>query len=207
MHTQRRAKFMMAGGIESLALVITLLLVLPATQPGRIATEAQPEPGDMEFLGMEEEMPGEIAVAEEAPPPSPFTGDPFEPSRPNPFQAGAGVDIEALENIITTATTYGPTWHQMPLASRMSVGMPQRGPKPEAEPAPKPEEQKFVRLSSILWTAGKPLAVYETGDGKSGNVQPGDSVDNWLVEQIGQDYALVRNTVTGECRRVPLKTQ
>ncbi len=203
MHTQRRAKFMMAGGIESLALVITLLLVLPATQPGRIATQAQPEPGDMEMSGMEEEMPEEMAVAEEVPPSSPFTGDPFEPSRPNPFQAGAGVDIEALENIITTATTYGPPWHRMPISAQMSLGAPQRGPEPEAEPAP----AKSMRISSILWTAGKPLATYETPEGKSGSVQPGDIVDNWVVEQIGQDYALVRDTMTGEYRRVPLKSK
>ena len=203
MHTQRGVKFMMAGGIGTFALAITLLFVLPATQPGRIASQAQPEPGKVAMPGVNELVLPELPGAEEAPTPSSFTGDPLEPSRPNPFQAGAGLDIEAIESITTAATTYGPAWDGMPIATRMSLGAPQRGPEPKAEPVPKPS----MRISSVMWTASKPLATYETADGKTGSVQPGDIVDNWVVEQIGQDYALVRNTMTGECRRAPLKTK
>jgi len=211
-HTQRIAKFMMAGGAGALTLAITVLLlfVLPATNPGSISSQAQPEPseemGEPAPMPEGEEMGGEM-MGEAAPAPSDFTGEPFEAWRPNPFLAGAGVEIESIEGMTTTATRYGPDWYQLPIAARLSMAACQRGPELAAEPAPKPEEEKFMRISSILWTAGKPLAIYETADGKTGSVQPGDIVDNWMVEQIGQDYAMMRNVISGEYRRVPLKSK
>lgn len=225
MDTPRRAKFMIAGraGALFVALVVLLLFVLPATRTGSVSTQAQPEPrppeemregarGRMPSEGMYmpqagQRMAGRGAEKAEAPTPSEFAGDPFEPSRPNPFQAGAGVEIEAIETIKTRITRYGPDWQQMPLASRVGLIATKRPPELEAEAAPKPKEKKFMRISSILWMAGRPLAIYEMAGGETGSIQPGDIIDNWLAQQIGQDYALMKHIVSGETRRVPLKTK
>ena len=148
-------------------------------------------------MGMEEEIPAVNL----------FAGDPFESARPNPFQAGAGVELEAIENIKMAATSYGLDWARVALASRVSLVAPDRRPEREAEEVPEPGKQRFMRVSSILWTAGKPLAIFETADGRTGSVQPGDIVNDWLVEQIGQDFVLVRNVISGACRRVLLKSK
>ena len=211
MHTKRKAKFMIAGGVGSLVVAITLLLlVLPATNPGSISSQAQPpEPGggrpEMPVLGMP--SMGGMGFEEEVAEVSEFAGDPFESSRPNPFQARAGVELEAIENIKMAATTYGPNWAEVALASRIGLVPPDRRPERKAEGVPEPGEKEFMRISGVLWTAGKPLAIFETADGGTGSVRPGDVVDDWLVEQIGQDYVLVRNMISGVCQRVLLKTR
>jgi len=140
-----------------------------------------------------------------APPESVFEGDPFESSRPNPFSSGLGVTAGTM--MVGVGTKYGPNWDQMPLASRIEIGSAQRRPRPEPVAAPEVAEVKFMRISSVMWTGDRPLAIYEMRAGESGSVQPGDIVDDWLVEQIGQDYVNVRNVVSGEMRRVPLKTK
>ena len=151
-----------------------------------------------------EMMGGSAEVAPEA---IAFTGDPFERSRSNPFQSGGGVRIESIESLRTAATTYGPDWAAMPLASRLELPPVAARPAPEPLPAPEPSEKQFMRISSILWTAGRPLAIFETKAGRSGSVRPGDIIDDWRVEQIGQDSVAVRNVKTGEVRRVLLKTK
>jgi len=133
-----------------------------------------------------------------------FEGDPIENSRSNPFMSGAGEGVPSMRAV---GTTYGPNWQQMPLASRMSIGPAERAPEPEPVAAPEVSEQKFMRISSILWTAGKPLAIFEMRNGQTGSVQPGDIIDDWLVEQIGQDYVMVRNVVSGERHRVLLRSK
>ena len=105
------------------------------------------------------------------------------------------------------ATTYGPNWGEVVLASRIGLVPPERRPEREADGGLEPGEKEFMRISGVLWTAGKPLAIFETADGGSGSVQLGDVVSDWQVEQIGQDYVLVRNVISGVCRRVPLKTR
>ncbi len=228
MSTKRKTKIMVAGGLGSLMLALALLLmvVLPATQLGSVATEAQPQipgppgmggpgmgssgRGPPEMGSMRRGMPGQMGMtgmgtgmgtgmqAAPAPIENIFEGDPFESSRPNPFSAGLDIAVEV-------GTKYGPDWGQLPLASRLEIGSAQRRPEPEPVAAPELAEVKFMRISSIMWTGGRPLAIYEMRAGETGTVQPGDIVDDWLVEQIGQDYVRVRNVVSGEIRRALLE--
>ncbi len=217
---------MMAGGLGALmiALALLLMVVLPATQLGSVTTEAQPQmPGPPRSGGMPVAgsggpmgpgmgMPGGIGMmgmgmgvqAAPAPVVNTFEGDPFEGSQPNPFSGGIGTEAGVA---VTAATTYGPTWSELPLASRVGIGPAQRRPEPEPVAAPELGEVKFMRISSIMWNSDRPLAIYEMRNGKTGSIQPGDIVDDWLVEQIGQDYVKVSNVVSGEVRRVPLKAK
>jgi len=203
----------------ALALALLLIVVLPATEIGSVSSEAQPQPpgappgppGEVPMMGPGMGMPGQMGMmgmgmgAAPAPPEKNiFEGDPFESSQSNPFSGGLAIEGGAA---VTAGTKYGPTWDQMPLASRVGIGSAQRRPEPEPVAAPEVAEVKFMRISSIMWTGNRPLAIYEMRDGESGSVQPGDIVDDWLVEQIGQDYVNVRNVVSGESRRVPLKTK
>ncbi|MCK4324798.1 MAG: hypothetical protein KAW89_09730, partial [Armatimonadetes bacterium] len=161
-----------------------------------------PRPGGMPGMG----MPGQMGMMGMQAAPAPieniFEGDPFESSQPNPFSGGLGIEPGAA---VIAATRYGPTWSELPLASRVGIGSAQRRPEPEPVAAPELAEVKFMRISSILWAGDRPLATYEMRDGETGSVRPGDIVDDWLVEQIGQDYVKVSNVVSGEVRRVPLK--
>ena len=212
MHSKYKAKTMMAASLGSLLLAVVLLvLVIPATNPGRVTTEAQPPlppgmsggppgvgmPGGLPGMGMSSQMgmTGMEMGMEAAPAVNVFEGDPLESSRPNPF-------LREVGTVPRVGTTYGPNWQQMPLASHVGIGSVQR--RPEREPAAGPEAA-FMRIGSIMWTGGRPLAIYEMRAGKTGTVQLGDIIDDWLVEQIGQDYVMVRNVVSGERRRAPLK--
>lgn len=203
MSTKRKTKIIVAGGLGSLMLALALLLwvVLPATQLGSVATEAQPQmpgPPGMGHSGMGMMGMGMGMQAAPAPIENIFEGDPFESSQPNPFSAG--LDIAPA----TVGTKYGPNWGQLPLASRVGIGPARR--RPVAEPVAAPEVA-FMRISSIMWTGGRPLAIYEMRTGETGIVQPGDIVDDWLVEQIGQDYIRVSNVVSGEVRRALLEAK
>ena len=215
MYGKRKAKLMVAASLGAVILTFALLvLVLPATNLGGVATEAQPQtpgppgmgPPGMGPPGMG--MPGQMGMmgmgmeAAPAPAVNVFEGDPLESSRPNPFLSGTGRGF-----LGAVGTTYGPNWQQMPLASRMNIGPAERAPEPEPVAGPEVAEQKFMRISGIMWTGNRPLAIYEMRSGDTGSVQPGDIVDDWLDEQIGQDYVMVRNIVSAERRRVPLKTK
>ncbi len=225
---------MVTGGLGALMLALALLLmvVLPATEIGSISSEAQPRPmgggppgppgeammgpggapmGPMgRPMGPGIGMPGQMGMmgmgmgmgVAPAAPENVFEGDPLESSRANPFSSGLGVEAAVI-----AGTKYGPAWDQMPLASRVGIGPAARRPEPEPVAAPEVAEVKFMRISSIMWAGDRPLAIYEMRTGESGSVRPGDIVDDWLVEQIGQDYVRVRNVVSGETRRVPLRTK
>jgi len=202
-HSKYKAKTMMAASLGSLLLAVVLLvLVIPATNPGRVTTEAQP--------GFTPRMPGTGMPPGAARVPSgrPGAQMPGGPGMGMPGQMGMigmGIFLSEVGAVPRVGTTYGPNWQQMPLASRINIGPADRAPEPEPVAAPEAGEQKFMRISSILWTAGKPLAIFEMGTGQTGSVQLGDIIDDWLVEQIGQDYVMIRNVVSGERRRVPLK--
>jgi len=211
--TKRKTRIIVAGGLGSLMLALALLLmvVLPATQIGSVTTEAQPQmpgaPGSPMRGGMDMGMGMGMGMAMQAAPApvkNTFEGDPFEGSQPNPFSGGIGTEAEVA---VTAATTYGPTWSELPLASRVGIGPTERRPEPEPVAAPEVAEVKFMRISSIMWTGDWPLATYEMMDGNAGSIRLGDIVDDWLVEQIGQDYVRVSNVVSGEVRRVPLKAK
>ncbi len=153
-------------------------------------------PSQMGMMGMGMGMQAAPAPIENI-----FEGDPFESTQPNPFSGGLGIAAA------TVSTKYGPNWDQLPLASRVGIGSAQRRPEPEPVAAPEVGEVKFMRISSIMWAGDRPLAIYEMRTGQTGSIQPGDIVDDWLVEQIGQDYVRVSNVVSGEVRRVLLRTK
>lgn len=164
----------------------------PAMEPGMRMMEPGMRPGMMGRGAAPAAEPTAEAVE--------FQGDPFENSRPNPF-----VSVLDAQAIRTAGTTYGPDWSQMPLASYLGIGSVQRRPEPEVIAAAEAEEAKFMRIGGIMWTAGRPLAMYEMRTGETGSVAPGDIVDDWQIEQIGQDYVAVRNVVSGESRRLGLR--
>jgi len=64
-----------------------------------------------------------------------------------------------------------------------------------------------MRISSILWSEGSPLATYETPTGETGTVGPGDMIGNYKVIEIGRDYVIVQDTKTiAPPQRLSLKT-
>ena len=132
-------------------------------------------------------------------------GDPLEPSRPNPFKPIGIVGIVPIEEFVTLATRYGPDWSRIPITMREAFIRPQRPPRPAPPEPPPPTAKRFLRISMIMWREGVPTASYETADGKTGTIRPGDWIEEWQVVEIGQDYAIVKKRDTGEIQRVLLK--
>ncbi len=140
---------------------------------------------------------GGAAMAAPAAPAGPEQ-PPLELSRQNPF-ALPGEDGVAPKELKTGATRYGPSWQDLPITLREGFVPPERPPHPP--PAPSAEEIKRIeegagtgfRISSILWTKGSPLATYETPEGETGTVGPGDVVEGWKVIEIGRSYVVVQN--------------
>jgi len=203
-----KAKTMVVGsaGAFVIAIVILLLFVLPASQVGSPPVEAQPPgvgggpPGmpGMPGMGPPSAMGGaQVAAA----PPAEFKGPPLEAERDNPFASPA---VE-LEPALATATKYGPDWSRMPVTTRVGFVRPERPPRPAPPEPPPPTAKRFLRISSIMWSGGRPTATYETADGKTGTIQPGDWVEEWQVIEMGQDYVVVKHRDTGEIQRVFLK--
>lgn len=142
---------------------------------------------------------------------------PLEVARQNPFAAPGAAQLPgAAKEFKTAATKYGPDWSRLPITLREGFVPPERPPHPA--PAPTPEEIRQIeegagagfRISSILWTQGSPLATYETPDGKTGTVGPGDVVQvqgqSWKILEIGRDYVLVQNVRNpAATQRVPLR--
>ena len=141
---------------------------------------------------------------------------PIEASRPNPF-AAPGVTtktpVSAVKEFKTTKTKYGPNWSHFPITLRRGFLRPERPPHPP--PGPSPSEigaiaagaQSRVRISSILWSEGSPLATYETTAGETGTVGPGDMIDNFRVMEIGRNYVVIQDTKTNVTQRLPLRTE
>jgi hypothetical protein len=114
----------------------------------------------------------------------------------------------------TNKTKYGPDWSRFPLGLRYAFLKPERPPVPA--PGPSEEEIQQIekgagagfRISSILWTEGKPLAVFETPGGETGTVSPGDVVHGWKIIEIGQNYVVVQSVSNpAATQRLPLKTE
>ena len=139
---------------------------------------------------------------------------PLEAARQNPFAVPEGAAVVLPKAFKTNRTTYGPDWHHYPVTLRSAFIRPQRPPVPAPGPtATEIEEiQKGAgtgfRISSILWTEGKPLAVYETPSGETGTVGPGDVVHGWKIIEIGQNYVVVQSVRNpAATQRLPLKTE
>ncbi len=227
-------------GVFAVALMILFLFVLPAMQIGGTPSEAQPGPapggappmpgGAPPMPGGAPPMPGGVEMpggpgmpgAPGGAPgavgvPSGPAQPPLEVARQNPFAAPGAAELPgAAKEFKTTATKYGPDWSRLPITLREGFVPPERPPHPA--PAPSSEEIRQIeegagagfRISSILWTQGSPLATYETTDGKTGTVGPGDVVQvqgqSWKILEIGRDYVLVQNVRNpAATQRVPLR--
>ena len=136
-----------------------------------------------------------------AAPPAEFKGPPLESERDNPFTP-PGVELELA---LAAATKYGPDWSRVPVTTRVGFVRPERPPRPTPPAPPPPTAKRFLRISSMMWSEGRPIATYETADGNTGTIQPGDWVEEWQVIEMGQDYVVVKHRDTGEIQRVFLK--
>jgi len=126
---------------------------------------------------------------------------PLEPPRANPF-----LPVEGAAGLIkTTATKYGPDWSQIPITTRLGFTRPTYPRQPRLPELPEPLSSPSMRITGITWSGGMPLASYETKDGKTGVVGPGDIVDDRQVLKIGQDYVVVRNRKTNQVQRLQLR--
>jgi len=179
-----------------------------APAPPGMAPGAPGMPGMPEMPG----MPGAAAPAAPAAPAGP--AQPTLGCRENPFApVGAEAVVAAKKEYRTAATKYGPDWSRLPVTLREGFVRPQRPPHPS--PAPTPEEIETLaagagalfRISSILWTAGAPLATYETPSGETGTIGPGDVVKGWRVTEIGRNYVIVQEVKSDRTQRLPLKTE
>ena len=162
--------------------------------PGMRAVPGMPGvPGIMPGM-----LPGVMAAA---PPSTEFKGPALESPRDNPF-APPGIELDLA---LAAATQYGPDWSRIPVTTRVGFVRPERPPRPIPPAPPPPTAKRFLRISSMMWSEGRPIATYETAAGKTGTIQPGDWVEEWQVIEMGQDYVIVENRDTGEIQRVFLK--
>ena len=164
----------------------------PGVPPGMPGAPGMPGMGPFGAMGG-----AQVATA----PPAEFKGPPLESERDNPFTP-PGVELELA---LAAATKYGPDWSRMPVTTRVGFVRPERPPRPAPPEPPPPTAKRFLRISSMMWSAGRPIATYEAADGKTGTIQPGDWVEEWQVIEMGQDYVVVKHRDTGEIQRVFLK--
>ena len=125
---------------------------------------------------------------------------PFEPYRDNPF-----LPLQGGGRTTPRWYRYGPRWSQAPIGLTLQ-GLPRpERPKPKAAPPPPAPIEKVLRVSSIAWAGGQPMATYETPDGKTGIVKPGEYVGEWQVVEILRDRIRVRHRKTGQEQDVYLR--
>ena len=217
---EQKAKAIVASGIAFfvMGLVILLLFVVPAIRHGHVASAQEGEAG--EGVPPEEGMPpGEFAGGDEfgggggeAPSvaaPVGIVSDPLEAYRPNPFAARleAGGAVAAAR--MAGAMKYGPDWSKLPIAEHVAFVKPEvpAAPTPPA-PVIRPRAEELLRITSIMWGAeGQALAAYETADGSTGVVKPGDRVQGWMVTQISRTGVTIRNLQSGETQELDLRSR
>ena len=139
---------------------------------------------------------------------------PLEPSRPNPFAVidapigmGGSTGGSKKSAFPTQYTKYGPDWSKIPLAKR--IGFP-HADRPEVGAGihlpPLPEgtttSDKFMRVSGVTWTDGAAMALYETEDGKSGVVRPGDFVEGWQIVEVRRDKVIIKKRGASETQEL-----
>ncbi len=146
--------------------------------------------------GMGGGMGGGMGVAEAPAAPVGPPVPPLEPSRTNPFSMRAGgTSVSAAA--ASSATVYGPDWSRLPIAEHMAFVAPEI-PSAATPPAPRMSAGggEALRITSILWDAnGQAQAAYETDEGRSGVLKPGDRIEGSTVIEI------TRTGVTLEGRR------
>lgn len=218
---EQKAKALVAGSVAFfvVGLVILLLLVIPAARRGQVAS-AQ---GAEEPPGADAEMP-EVPMAEPgvegapggapaaAPTPAPVLipadREPLEAHRPNPFAPRAAAGGVAEEVRAALAFRYGPDWSDVPIGESTAFTLPivPEAPTP-LPPMIRPGAADLLRVTSIMWGAdGQALAAYETPDGQTGVLKPGDRVQGWTVTEIRRNGVVLRSAV-GEIQQVELRAR
>ncbi len=125
---------------------------------------------------------------------------PFEPYRENPF-----LPLQGGGPVTPRWYRYGPRWTSAPIGLVLQ-GLPRPArPAPKAPPPPPAPIEKILRVSSIAWAGGQPMATYEMPDGKTGIVKPGEFIGDWQVIEILRDRIKVRNRKTGQEQEVFLR--
>lgn len=127
--------------------------------------------------------------------------EPLEPYRENPFLP---LEAAGRRERMPWVRSYGWSMSRFPIAMAASMPRPSR-PEPKAPPPPPPPAEKFLRVSSIAWTGGQAMATYETPDGKTGVVKPGEFVGEWQVVEILRDRIKVKHRKSGEVQEVFLR--
>lgn len=231
---EQKAKALVAGGVALFVtgLVIMALVVIPAARHTNMAMAqgAGPEqgmdgggggaayPGAGEGAGGPGMDPGmvepgmgmgggggaEVAAVVPAGPPVP----PLEPSRSNPFSARAGgTTVSAAA--ASSATTYGPDWSRLPIAEHMAFVTPEI-PSAPTPPAPRISAGggEGLRITSIMWDAnGQAQAAYETDEGRSGILKPGDRIQGNTVVEITRTGVTVENRRSGSSQTLELRSR
>lgn len=150
--------------------------------------------------------PGGTGAAPGVTPGGPVTApkQPLEPWRENPFLP-LGVEGAAARAPMPWVRTYGPNWHKYPIGLGV-VGMPMIDrPGPRPTPLPPPPAERFMRVSSIVWTGGQAFASCELPDGRTVVVKPGEFVGDWQVVEILRDRIRVRHRTRGDIQEVFLR--
>lgn len=232
---EQKAKALVAGGVALFVtgLVIMALVVIPAARHTSVAVAqgedaaepggeaAYPGPGEeaggfpgeggMEDMAGMEGMPGmgggmagaEVAVVPAGPP-----VPPLEPSRANPFSIRAGGTAASVA-AASSATVYGPDWSRLPIAEHMAFVAPEI-PSAATPPAPRISAggAEALRITSILWDAnGQAQAAYETDEGRSGVLKPGDHIEGSTVVEITRTGVTLENRRSGTTRTLELRSR
>ncbi len=232
---EQKAKALVAGGVALFVtgLVIMALVVIPAARHTNVAMAqgvqgAAPDqggypgpgegpggspgpggggpgfPGEDMGMGMGGGGGAEVAAAVPAGPPVP----PLEPSRSNPFSTRAGgTAVSALA--ASSSTTYGPDWSRLPIAEHMAFVTPEI---PAAATPPTPRISagggEALRITSILWDAnGQAQAAYETDEGRSGVLKPGDRIEGSTVVEITRTGVTLENRGSGSTQTLEIRSR
>jgi hypothetical protein len=193
------------------ALMLFLLLVLPAVSTPTAAQETEEEETSATAASTGDEEEEETAAAQPAIPDVPKRPEPLEPSRENPFApiGSTGYAELDLDVFKTAGTKYGPNWKQLPISMRKPF--PALGGEPRPMPADVQLEdfgtvgdQLELRLTSVLWVEDRAIATYEDEFDKIRTVELGDSVGEWQVIQIGKNFVQLKHPGTGEAKRLTM---
>jgi hypothetical protein len=125
------------------------------------------------------------------------------PYRLNPFTSpDLGAEARAKMPWIRR---YGPNWDNYPIGLQVSTLPRPERPTPKPPPPPPPAAERIMRISSIAWAGGQPIATYETPDGHTGVLKPGEFVGDWQIYEILRDRVVVRNRNTGDVQDLFLR--
>lgn len=219
---EQNTKAMLAGGLALFVtgLVVLALFVVPAARHTQVAMAQDDAPPEAVDTGLAPEDGGAAPGAPPAMGGAPAAGapvpaapaevvEPLEPSRPNPFAPRAAASVVTAAAAVSTATRYGPKWSDLPIGESVGFIRPEipDAPTPPA-PAISAVEAAPIRITSILWDAsGQAQAAYETDEGRSGVLKPGDRIQGSTVVEITRSGVTLRNERSGGTQTLELRAR